>query len=140
MVMVSAFTRRGGQVTIDALQAGAFDFVAKPSGASVDENIATLRAELLGKIRALPSSQLRWAPGTATVAVPARAAAGHQAVAVSGGGDRRARCLHRRAAGPVGYAAGDVLPRSSICRSSSSSTCPQVSREDAGRFAVAADR
>src|ERR1041385_7761518 len=29
VIMVSAYTRRGERVTIDALQAGAFDFVAK---------------------------------------------------------------------------------------------------------------
>src|SRR4051794_35657062 len=34
VIMLSAFTRRGEQVTINALQAGAFDFVAKPSGGS----------------------------------------------------------------------------------------------------------
>ena len=71
VIMVSAFTRRGERVTIDALQAGAFDFVAKPSGASADENIATLRAELLAKIRAFALSQQRRAPGGPAVPPPA---------------------------------------------------------------------
>ena len=34
VVMVSAFTRRGADITVKALQAGAFDFVTKPSGPS----------------------------------------------------------------------------------------------------------
>src|SRR5438477_2807885 len=40
VIMVSAFTRRGEHVTIKALEAGAFDFVAKPSGASPEANLA----------------------------------------------------------------------------------------------------
>jgi two-component system, chemotaxis family, protein-glutamate methylesterase/glutaminase len=52
VVMVSAFTRRGADITVKALQAGAFDFVTKPSGPSPEENLATLREEVLAKIRA----------------------------------------------------------------------------------------
>ncbi|HQY88155.1 MAG TPA: chemotaxis response regulator protein-glutamate methylesterase, partial [Tepidisphaeraceae bacterium] len=52
VVMVSAFTRRGADITVKALQAGAFDFVTKPSGPSVQENLAALRDEVLFKIRA----------------------------------------------------------------------------------------
>src|SRR5690349_4293412 len=52
VIMVSAFTRRGEQGTIKALQAGAFDFIAKPSGGSAETNILALRDELLAKIRA----------------------------------------------------------------------------------------
>ncbi len=50
--MVSAFTKRGAEVTVQALQAGAFDVVAKPSGGSSDACIAALRDDLLPKIRA----------------------------------------------------------------------------------------
>ena len=59
VIMVSAFTRRGEQVTINALQAGAFDFVAKPSGGSAQTNLAVLRDELLAKIRAFAASRRR---------------------------------------------------------------------------------
>jgi two-component system chemotaxis response regulator CheB len=52
VVMVSAFTRRGADITVKALQAGAFDVVAKPSGASPDASLAMLRDEVLAKIRA----------------------------------------------------------------------------------------
>lgn len=59
VIMVSAFTQRGAQVTIDALGAGAFDFVAKPSGGSIEANIAALRVELISKIRAFIASRRR---------------------------------------------------------------------------------
>ncbi|HEY7120768.1 MAG TPA: chemotaxis response regulator protein-glutamate methylesterase [Tepidisphaeraceae bacterium] len=70
VVMVSAFTRRGEQVTIKALQAGAFDFIAKPSGGTPESNLITLRDELLTKLRAFASS--RPGPGATVGAVGAR--------------------------------------------------------------------
>jgi two-component system chemotaxis response regulator CheB len=76
VIMVSAFTRRGEQVTINALQAGAFDFVAKPSGGSAETNLAVLRDELLAKIRAFAASRRRLGADAATMAgPPARAPA-----------------------------------------------------------------
>jgi two-component system chemotaxis response regulator CheB len=51
VIMVSAFTQRGADVTVRALQAGAFDFVTKPTGPDVDENLALLRQQLLAKVR-----------------------------------------------------------------------------------------
>jgi two-component system chemotaxis response regulator CheB len=51
VIMVSAFTKRGADVTVRALQAGAFDFVTKPNRASEAENLAALREELVDKIR-----------------------------------------------------------------------------------------
>jgi two-component system chemotaxis response regulator CheB len=72
VIMVSAFTRRGEQVTIKALQAGAFDFVTKPSGASAESNLLALRSDLLGKIRAFAAS--RRGPGTAPTMISTTAA------------------------------------------------------------------
>ena len=51
VVMVSAYTRRGADITVQALQAGAFDFVTKPGGPQPEENVNILRQQLLGKIR-----------------------------------------------------------------------------------------
>ncbi|MGE0758771.1 MAG: chemotaxis-specific protein-glutamate methyltransferase CheB [Pirellulaceae bacterium] len=51
VLMVSAFTRRGADITVQALQAGAFDFITKPSSSSAAESHAALRDELLAKIR-----------------------------------------------------------------------------------------
>jgi two-component system chemotaxis response regulator CheB len=70
--MVSAFTRNGAQVTLDALEAGAFDFIAKPSGGSEAENLGSLRDELLAKVRAYAISRRSSAHG-ATAAVAPRA-------------------------------------------------------------------
>lgn len=58
-IMVSAYTRRGADVTVKALQAGAFDFVTKPSGPSADANLAALRNEVLPRIRACARQRLR---------------------------------------------------------------------------------
>lgn len=71
VVMVSAFTRRGEQVTINALQAGAFDFVAKPSGESAERNLAILRDELMVKIRAFAASRWRSGAGAPVTQAPA---------------------------------------------------------------------
>lgn len=51
VLMVSAFTQRGAEVTMQALQNGAFDFVTKPKGASGDESLNMLRQDLVPKIR-----------------------------------------------------------------------------------------
>jgi two-component system chemotaxis response regulator CheB len=51
VIMVSAFTRCGADVTVRALQAGAFDFVTKPSGPDENANRASLRQQLACKIR-----------------------------------------------------------------------------------------
>jgi two-component system chemotaxis response regulator CheB len=75
VIMVSAFTRRGEQVTIDALQAGAFDFVAKPSGGSAQTNLALLRDELLAKIHAFATSRRRPGAHAAVAGTSVRAPA-----------------------------------------------------------------
>jgi two-component system chemotaxis response regulator CheB len=51
VIMVSAFTQRGADVTVQALQAGAFDYVAKPNGPDLATNMNFLRQELVPKVR-----------------------------------------------------------------------------------------
>jgi two-component system chemotaxis response regulator CheB len=51
VVMVSAHTAEGAQVTLRALARGAVDFVAKPGGA-VSMDLGTLRDELIAKVLA----------------------------------------------------------------------------------------
>jgi two-component system chemotaxis response regulator CheB len=51
VIMVSAFTREGAAVTIEALEAGAFDFVTKPAGPSPEANLDALRQQLAVKVR-----------------------------------------------------------------------------------------
>lgn len=52
-VMLSSCTVRGGKMTLRALEAGAFDFVAKPQGGTPDDNIAQLRESLRPILAAL---------------------------------------------------------------------------------------
>lgn len=59
VIMVSAHTRRGAEVTIQALQHGAFDFVAKPNTAEKEENLAFLRQQLASKIRLFAAERSR---------------------------------------------------------------------------------
>jgi two-component system, chemotaxis family, protein-glutamate methylesterase/glutaminase len=51
VIMVSAFTKRGADVTVQALRAGAFDFITKPISTDEETSLAQLRQQLAGKIR-----------------------------------------------------------------------------------------
>jgi two-component system chemotaxis response regulator CheB len=59
VLLISSYTRRGAAVTIEGLQEGAFDFIAKPDGPNAQVNAATLRDQLYQKIAAFRSSQTR---------------------------------------------------------------------------------
>ncbi len=59
VIMVSAHTRLGADVTVRALQFGAFDFIAKPTGPSEEENLKLLRNELAVKLRAFADHRAR---------------------------------------------------------------------------------
>ena len=77
VVMCSALTERGGLVTLRALEAGATDYIAKPSSSS-GSTLEQFHAELLAKVRALlpseaprpaftvPKARRRVAPSPAT--------------------------------------------------------------------------
>jgi two-component system chemotaxis response regulator CheB len=67
VIMVSAFTRRGADVTVRALQAGAFDFVTKPNGPSAEANILALRQQLVPRIRCFLARRQRVAPAPVAV-------------------------------------------------------------------------
>ena len=51
-IMLSAFTARGAKATLAALETGAFDFVLKPTGTSMEANVEHLRRELRSKLAA----------------------------------------------------------------------------------------
>src|ERR1700733_8192789 len=53
VVMLSSLTVKGGQMTIRALEAGAFDFITKPEGRSQDESLVQLRDSLRPIIQTL---------------------------------------------------------------------------------------
>jgi two-component system chemotaxis response regulator CheB len=57
VIVLSSRTVRGGEMTIRALEAGAFDFITKPEGGSPAENLAQLRDSLRPMIQALERSR-----------------------------------------------------------------------------------
>lgn len=56
-IMVSALTSRGGQMTVRALELGAFDFITKPESGTPEQNIARIRDELVPIVRAFERSR-----------------------------------------------------------------------------------
>ena len=53
VLMLSSLTTAGAEFTLKALKLGALDFIAKPAGEDQQANFKILKAELLGKIKAL---------------------------------------------------------------------------------------
>ncbi len=53
VIMLSARTARSAQATVTALELGALDFVLKPSGTSLDDNISELRESLGTRVLSL---------------------------------------------------------------------------------------
>jgi len=93
VIMVSTLTAPGAGTTLDALLLGADDYVAKPSGGSVDQCMAQLQLELLPKVKQFFSSEpqlaSRYAPGeTKTIRATTGLAPRHEvlAIGVSTGG------------------------------------------------------
>jgi two-component system chemotaxis response regulator CheB len=52
-IMVSAVSRRGGELTLRALGKGAFDFITKPTGSSPEQSRESLIRELAPLVRAI---------------------------------------------------------------------------------------
>jgi len=51
-IVLSALTRKGGDLTLRALELGAFDFITKPSADSMDENKAAIKDALAPLLKA----------------------------------------------------------------------------------------
>jgi len=51
-IVLSSLTRKGGDMTMKALELGAFDFIPKPEGGSMAENQAFIKQTLIPKIKA----------------------------------------------------------------------------------------
>jgi len=75
VVMFSSLTERGTRATVDALVAGADDYVAKPVGLDPDEVAARIRGELLSRIRTV-TSRPNVRPAAPPGAGPRRVSAG----------------------------------------------------------------
>ncbi len=92
-VVISSLTQEGAMTTFEALELGAVDFIAKPSG-TISLDIAEQESEILDKVRAAARARLRRKAPTLTakkrkpVAIttsrPPPPAAGNQAVIVMG--------------------------------------------------------
>ena len=52
VIMLSSLTVRGGEMTVRALELGAFDFITKPEGGTPSTNLTLLRERLMPIIRA----------------------------------------------------------------------------------------
>lgn len=52
VIMLSTLTKRGSDITMKALELGAFDFIAKPDAEAKQENVQYLRNALLPRIKA----------------------------------------------------------------------------------------
>ena len=52
VIVLSALTVRGGEMTVRALELGAFDFITKPEGGPASANLAALRQQLAPVVRA----------------------------------------------------------------------------------------
>jgi two-component system, chemotaxis family, protein-glutamate methylesterase/glutaminase len=87
VIMLSSLTVRGGELTVRALELGAFDFLTKPDGGTAEVNLGLLRSRLQPMIRAferrrdvraiLRGDAPRLAPGSVPSALPASATALH---------------------------------------------------------------
>jgi two-component system chemotaxis response regulator CheB len=53
VIVVSAITKQGGKLTLQALQKGAFDFITKPDTTGAEKSRQLLQAELAPRIKAL---------------------------------------------------------------------------------------
>lgn len=70
VVMFSTLTERGAKVAIEALVAGANDYVPKPKGASAEEVAARIREEVIPKLKQFRRRIVAEAPAVPPVAPP----------------------------------------------------------------------
>src|SRR3954470_24688380 len=71
IIMFSTLTERGASATLDALSAGANDYVTKPANVgSVAQSMESVRQQLVPKIKALTGRPVTVGPAAAPVATP----------------------------------------------------------------------
>lgn len=71
IIMFSTLTERGASATLDALSAGANDYVTKPANVgSVAQSMESVRQQLVPKIKALTGRPISSGPAAAPVAAP----------------------------------------------------------------------
>jgi len=70
VIMVSSLTEKGALATLEALNLGAVDFIAKPGG-TISLSIDTIRASLISKVRSAAKARLK-PPAAGRSGVPPR--------------------------------------------------------------------
>jgi two-component system chemotaxis response regulator CheB len=99
VIMVSSLTQKGADITLEALENGAFDTIAKPVERQTPDNLALLESELVAKVCAAADANVRaWRPDAAsnipTIPYRPHAAAPHLiAIGASTGGVEALRDL-----------------------------------------------
>jgi len=63
VIMLSSHTQWGADITVKALEMGAFDFISKPEGKSLTESFEILRRQLVEKIRQFSSKRVSLVQG-----------------------------------------------------------------------------
>jgi len=58
VIMLSSYTQEGADITVRALEMGAFDFIPKPAGGNHRENLEMLRHQLVERIRHFEAKRL----------------------------------------------------------------------------------
>jgi two-component system chemotaxis response regulator CheB len=123
VIMFSTLTERGATATLDALEAGASDYVTKPANVgSVSQAMDQVRAQLIPKIKALLPRGGTGTPGP--VGTVARSVVSGPGARVGSSGGAAATTA---AASTGGVPHGDVAGRP--VRPAAPSTAPRVRRE-----------
>ena len=103
-IMLSAFTAQGAKATLAALETGAFDFVLKPSGTSMEANVEQLAPRAAQQARGLrPPPQRQADPLRQRQAAVARRRNAYGAAPTAAAADRWRRRPARRKSWPWGF-------------------------------------
>ncbi len=112
VIMFSTLTQAGAAATLDALEAGASDYVTKPTNSlSLTESLAEVRDQLVPRVRALTASRTPVPP--ARPAAPVRAPLAPPAGRPAASGARRTRTSQATQIVAIGSSTGgpDALAR-----------------------------
>jgi two-component system chemotaxis response regulator CheB len=107
VVMVSSLTTEGALATLEALELGAVDFVAKPGG-TVSLNISEISGELVSKVRTAARARVRGAHRAASAPRERRPAVASRSAPVASRGRRADLIVIGASTGGPGIL-GDVL-------------------------------
>jgi two-component system chemotaxis response regulator CheB len=70
VLMVSTLTQKGSAETLRALELGAVDYIAKPTGGEIENQLGTLQQELCEKVHAAAASRVATRKVAASISAP----------------------------------------------------------------------